>query len=237
MRQTMRNRPPVFPGETARRVASSDTRHFNAYQDAIAQNRAAAKATSQTRQANVDGKEPARSIGSRPKIGNAVDLLSVGHEKQEGAKLSTSGEQYQSSLLTRFIKQPTMPSSHSIHSALSHERVNGWPTLGPVRQTAIGTSQRNFVAASGIPRPSINKQKKSTPSRVPSLGPPGARKSESKTKYAFQTPINYHNEQEIMRKIFGSKRTTSQHHNLTAYSQNAAAVGDLESRQRQSPEK
>ena len=89
---------------------------------------------------------------------DAAHLLTVGCEQrtdhelmrftgQKGAKLpdrnfsqgrpnpnlSQKGQAYQSSLLTRYIKQPSMPSSHSIHSALGNERSNGWPTLGPVR--------------------------------------------------------------------------------------------------------
>ena len=113
-----------------------------------------------------------------------------------GVKLSSAGEAYQSSLLTRFVRQPGLPSTSSIHSALNYERANGWPSLGPVRQagnppTGLPPQQRNAPHNSGIPRPSTNKFKggNTKTQRGSSYGPPNPSRPKQNNgkaaKYAF----------------------------------------------------
>ena len=95
-----------------------------------------------------------------------------------------AGEAYQSSLLTRYVKQPSMPASSSIHNALGYERTNGWPGLGPVRHQPAAVNHRNSAAASGIPRPSQNGTGKTTAkSKTGSRIPPSGKTS--KANYAF----------------------------------------------------
>ena len=75
-------------------------------------------------------------------------------------------------------------------------------------------------------------------SRLPGQGSAGfgaAARKPAKTEYAFQTPITYQNEQEIMRRIFGSQRPASDYafHQLneSIYAKRNASIYDAMERQ------
>lgn len=130
-----------------------------------------------------------------PQSGHSQEPIRGGSTQN---RLSERGLAYQSSLLSRYVKQPSMPSSNSIHNALGFERSNGWPTLAPVRQTVREAPEPkgSGFPPSRIPRPSQKGVKSSKSGRT------GGVQNQSRPNPGMQ--ISYQNEYEIMKRIFGN---------------------------------